>query len=142
MRYPSRVHLMRRTPDFPPRHPRTRPRAFHLVLVLLALLLPSCSKPARVEIVNASGTVLSDVLLVSNGATVRIGNLSPKGRRSVTICPSRESSLDVQFLARRQERYARTNTYLECSNLYRLRVEIAPDLSAKATYLAQPPSQR
>lgn len=129
-------------PDLPPCRPRTRLRAFPLVLILLALLLPSCAEPARVEIVNASGTVLSDVLLITHGATVRVGNLSPKGRRSVTVCPSGESSLEVQFLARRREHSARANTYLECSDQYRLRVEIAPDLSAKATYLVPPPGRR
>jgi hypothetical protein len=103
-----------------------------LLLVCISLALGGCARDAstRVEVVNHSGQVLTEISLAGSGFSAAIERLDPGETAWLRVEPVGESGVAASFTAGGRRYGAPAQGYFEPGGGYRVTVTIRADLSA------------
>ncbi|RUS93292.1 hypothetical protein DSM106972_096480 [Dulcicalothrix desertica PCC 7102] len=102
-------------------------------LAICTITLLSCSKdyrPTAINITNNSKSILNDVVVSGTDFSVQIGKVSINEKKSISVRPSGESSVTVNFNVAGKNYSSGKQGYFEPG--YRsMNVQIAPDFTVK-----------
>ncbi len=104
----------------------------YLVLVasiFAAALLVGCTRGANLTIVNRSMTELSNVVATGSGFTQAIGSIPAGGKRRVTVQPTGESGLQLDFNANGKHFTSAPQGYFEAGSQFKVTATVSLDFT-------------
>lgn len=102
-------------------------------LGLIAGALLGCSRAPVVTVENRSGQVISNLVVSGTGYSVELGELPSGKERRVTVHPSGESGLKLQFEVGGRKVASGPDGYIESRGGYRVRAVVETNLGVVVT---------
>lgn len=99
-----------------------------LLLSILALFV-GCSRAPKLTVTNRSAVELTNVVATGTGFTQAIGSIPPGGQRSVSLNPSGETGIRLDFDANGKHFSSTPQGYFENSSGYKITATVAPDFT-------------
>jgi hypothetical protein len=102
---------------------------FMVLLLSVVTLLASCTRGAKLNVVNQSSAELADVLASGTGFSQNVGSIQPGKQHSVSVTPTSESSLKLEFDANGKHFVSAPQGYFEGASSYKITATVAPDFT-------------
>ncbi|MGI0490455.1 hypothetical protein ACN4EG_01475 [Alkalinema pantanalense CENA528] len=102
-----------------------------LILVGLTVFAGCRDRSTPVTIVNRSSAEITNVTAKGPGFTQPVGTIPPGQTRQISVQPSGEASLQLEFDAQGKRHTSRPDGYFEGGGNYRVNATVAPDFSVK-----------
>jgi hypothetical protein len=100
--------------------------SFTILLLSMVTLLASCTRGAKLNVVNQSSAELTDVLVSGTGFSQNLGSIQPGKQHSVSVTPTSESALKLEFNANGKHFTSAPQGYFEGSPSYKVTATVAP----------------
>ncbi|OUC16640.1 MAG: hypothetical protein B0A82_00745 [Alkalinema sp. CACIAM 70d] len=97
----------------------------------LTVLAGCRDRATTVEIVNRSSVEITNVTAKGPGFTQPVGTIPPGQTHQISVHPSGEASLQLEFDAQGKRHTSRPDGYFEGGGNYQVSATIAPDFSVK-----------
>jgi hypothetical protein len=104
-----------------------------VIILALGLILGGCSRAPVVTITNHSTVTLSNVVVSGSGFTLPVGSIAPEAERRLSVHPTGESGLRVEFDADGRHIDSGQQGYFEGGGGYRVTATVSTNLSVSVT---------
>jgi hypothetical protein len=93
------------------------------------MALSGCSRSAKLNIINRSTAELTNVVATGSGFTQSIGSIPAGEQRNVSVSPSSESGLQLEFDAKGKHFKSVPQGYFEGGSNTKVTATVLPDFS-------------
>jgi hypothetical protein len=106
------------------------PQRLTILASLFAVaMLSGCSRGTNLHIVNKSNTELTKVVATGSGFTQSVGSIPAGEQRNVSVSPSSESGLQLEFDAKGRHFKSVPQGYFEGGSNTKVTATVLPDFS-------------
>jgi hypothetical protein len=103
--------------------------SFTILLLSVVTLLASCTRGAKLSVVNDSSAELTNVLVSGTGFSEDVGSIQPRNLHTLYVKPTSESALKLEFDANGKHFISEPQGYFEGSPSYKVDAIVAPDFT-------------